>query len=203
MGTHLTKYSAKDWCTDVGLRRIVAWARLGKTLDEIAEAMGITRSTLAKWRRQYNQIDVALNSGWDDITTQVETALVKRALGYEYTETYEEVQDGPLGQTVKTGTRTKAVVPDVTSQIFFLKNRAPDRWSDRKRLDIDVDVAVTEQRAQVMLEVVDMALQALNLSPDQRARLPELMAAAARAKGLVDGRSHPEALQILEAEAID
>ncbi len=52
------------------------------------------------------------------IAGQVEKALLKRALGYEYDEVIYE--GGQETKRVK-----KHVVPDTTAQIFWLKNRKP------------------------------------------------------------------------------
>ena len=64
---------------------------------------------------------------------RVESALYKRAIGYEYTETSKEV--GPDGVKIKT--TTKQVAPDVTAQIYWLKNRRPDRWKDKQDISIE------------------------------------------------------------------
>jgi len=58
----------------------------------------------------------------------VENALLKRALGYEYEEVKEKFEDGVI--TERTVTK-KEVVPDTTAQIFWLKNRKPDKWRDK------------------------------------------------------------------------
>ena len=56
---------------------------------------------------------------------QVENALLKRALGYQYDEiTYED------GEKIKRV--TKQVAPDTTAQIFWLKNRRPSKWKDKQ-----------------------------------------------------------------------
>ena len=64
---------------------------------------------------------------------RVESALYKRAIGYEYTETSKEVGlDG-----VKIKTTVKQVAPDVTAQIYWLNNRRPDRWRNKQDISIE------------------------------------------------------------------
>ena len=64
------------------------------------------------------------------VDRQVENALLKRALGYEYTEvTKEYVPD--VGKMTVTKEVTKQVIPDTTAQIFWLKNRKPGDWRDK------------------------------------------------------------------------
>jgi len=67
----------------------------------------------------------------ENLDSRVENALLKRALGYEYTETrYEETDKGEKRVEV-----TKHVPPDPRAAIFWLKNRRPDKWSDRQVLE--------------------------------------------------------------------
>lgn len=59
----------------------------------------------------------------------VEAALHKRAVGYQTTETRTTLKgDAGTEDVVKT---RKFVPPDVTAMVYFLKNRAPERWRDR------------------------------------------------------------------------
>ena len=73
-------------------------------------------------------------SGSATMEDQVELALLTKALGYDYQETKEEWSE-------KTGSRTTTadphVGPDVRAQIFWLKNRCPQRWKDRPEPEAD------------------------------------------------------------------
>lgn len=81
-----------EWLTNEGLLKIEGWARDGLTNEQIAQNIGITQSTLYDWQKKYSEISEALKRGKDIIDRQVENALLKRALGYEYTErTYIQV----------------------------------------------------------------------------------------------------------------
>ncbi|WP_411739859.1 hypothetical protein [Peribacillus sp. S4] len=53
--------------------------------------------------------------------------MLKRALGYQYTEVTEEESED--------GFKRKVVVPDTTAQIFGLKNRKPAEWRDKQELN--------------------------------------------------------------------
>ena len=67
----------------------------------------------------------ALKKGKDWADVQVENALFKRATGHDYEEMTWE--DGKLTKVVK-----KHIAGDVTAQIFWLKNRRPDLWRDKR-----------------------------------------------------------------------
>lgn len=118
----------EEWLTKEGLLKIEGWARDGLTDEQIAKNMGISRSTLNEWKNKYSDILDTLKKGKEVVDLQVENALLKRALGYKYDEvTYE------FGEEVKRV--RKEVVPDTTAQIFWLKNRRPDKWRDKQDIE--------------------------------------------------------------------
>lgn len=109
-----------------------AWARDGLTNDQIAHNMGVTAKTLYEWKNKYSELSNALKKGKEVVDIQVENALFKRALGYAYEETRVEKEYGEVAKEVTT---TKTVLPDVTAQIFWLKNRRPDKWRDKQDIE--------------------------------------------------------------------
>ncbi len=58
---------------------------------------------------------------------QVEQALLQRALGVTVTETRRETSE----KGEKTVTTEKQLPPDISAQMFWLKNRDPDRWREK------------------------------------------------------------------------
>ena len=141
----MAKGKYEQWLTEEGLLQLEAWARNGLTDEQIAANMGITRSTLNEWKKKYSDISDTLKRGKDIVDIQVENALLKRALGYTYIETTQErVDDYDPHTGLKTGshmevtkTVTKEVQPDTTAQIFWLKNRKPDTWRDKRDVGIE------------------------------------------------------------------
>lgn len=115
-----------------------AWACDGLTDDQIAGNIGISRSTLAEWKKKYSDISDALKKGKKIVDTEVENALLKRALGYDYTETSKKYKNGKL---VEEKVITKHVAGDVTAQIFWLKNRKPGEWRDKIQYDNEAEVS--------------------------------------------------------------
>lgn len=117
-----------EWITPEGLLKIEGWARDGLTDEQIAKNIGIHTGTLYDWKNRFPEFSEALKRGKEVVDRQVENALLKRALGYEYEEVKEKFEGGEL--TERTVTR-KEVVADTTAQIFWLKNRKPDKWRDK------------------------------------------------------------------------
>ena len=107
---------------------------------QIAANMGIAERTITEWIARFPAIDAALKKGKEPVDTQVENALLKRALGYDYEETITEVEELSGGRTKKHVRKiTKHVAPDVTAQIFWLKNRKPKQWRDRVEQAVSID----------------------------------------------------------------
>lgn len=133
----VAKGKYEKWLTKDGLVLIEGWARDGLTDEQIAHNMGITASTLYAWKNKYLEFSESLKKGKEVVDIEVENALLKKALGFEYKEVKVEKseKDG-----VKATTTTKRVIPDTTAQIFWLKNRRPDKWRDRQNISVDGNV---------------------------------------------------------------
>ena len=113
-----------EWLENDKLILLEGWARSGLTDEQIAKNIGINRTTLYDWKKKEVNIADALKKGKEVIDFEVENALLKRALGYEYEE--ETYENGILTKKVK-----KQVPPDTTAQIFWLKNRQVKKWRDK------------------------------------------------------------------------
>lgn len=94
----------KDWLTDDGLTLLRGWAREGLTNKELSLKMGVSRQTLQRWCREEPVLARALRDGKESADFKVENALYKTAM------------EG-----------------NVAAQIFWLKNRRPDRWREQPR----------------------------------------------------------------------
>lgn len=133
----MAKGKYADWLTPEGLLKVEGWARDGLTDEQIAKNMGITAKTLYVWKNKYGEICKSLKMGKEVVDRQVENALLKRALGYSYNEiTYEG--------GIETKRVVKEVVPDTTAQIFWLKNRKPEDWRDKREITTDDNDQVME-----------------------------------------------------------
>lgn len=112
--------------------QIEGWARDGLTDAQIAAKMGISASTLYDYKAKFAEFSEALKRGKAPVDIGVENALLKRALGYEYEETTTEIIEQPDGTKRKHIKKTvKQVIPDTLAQIYWLKNRRPDKWRDK------------------------------------------------------------------------
>lgn len=132
------------WISIEGLIKIEGWARDGYTDEEIAKSIGIHRDTLYVWKNKYPAIADTLKKGKDVVDRKVENSLLKRALGYRYEEVTKEIsidEDTGESKLIITKVVTKEVAPDVTAQIFWLKNRKPEQWkNDPHKTELDREI---------------------------------------------------------------
>jgi len=124
------------WETHVKDKLILveAWARNGLTDEQIAKNLGISKDTFYKYKKEYTDFSDSLKRGKEVVDIEVENALLKRALGYKYDEVTKE-RDKDTGELVVTKVVTKEVVGDTTAQIYWLKNRKPEDWRDKKEIE--------------------------------------------------------------------
>lgn len=145
----------QEWITDDGLLKIEGWARDGLTDKQIAHNVGVTEQTLNVWKKKYPSLSESLKRGKEVIDIQVENALLKRALGYEYEEVKQIIEQDSSGKDKKKIEKTKKlIVPDVTAQIFWLKNRKPEQWRDRQNIDHTGTLEVKSDEAERYEELI-------------------------------------------------
>ena len=87
-----------QWLEPDNLLRLQAWTRDGATDAEIAAHIGISRDTLYSWKKKYPDFSDALKRGKEVVDIEVENALLKRAMGYEYNEVTKEMTYAPDGE---------------------------------------------------------------------------------------------------------
>lgn len=94
--------------------------------SEIADFFNIQESTLNLWKKAHPSFMESLKSGKRYSDDKVVNALYNRALGYEVDEVKNELGDSGK----KITTTTKHIAGDTTAQIFWLRNRRRDEWTN-------------------------------------------------------------------------
>ena len=141
-----------EWLEPDNLLRLEAWARDGLTKADIAHNIGCSESTLREWCNNHPAISAALKKGREVADIVIENALYKSAQTQVIT-----VRKPIKVKTVKQDGRKKieeerieyaeeqVVVPaNVTAQIFWLKNRRPDKWRDKPEPERDPNEGVPQ-----------------------------------------------------------
>lgn len=135
----------EEWLTEEGLTKIEGWARDGLTDKQIAKNCGVSERTFTKWKSKYTAIKSALKKGKEVVDYEVESALYRRAIGFEYKETKRRIEVTPEGEERQVIEEyTKQALPDPTAIVFWLKNRKPDRWRQmspefRRKVEAETD----------------------------------------------------------------
>ena len=118
--------------------------RYGADNTLLCTSFGISEVTLYQWIARYPEFAKAIKEGKDNYDSKhVESALLKRALGYSYTEVKTEDITLTAGRGeskislpgTKTTKTIKQLAPDPTAMIFYLKNRQPERWRDVHKVE--------------------------------------------------------------------
>lgn len=112
------------------------YAKQGLTDDQIAGKLGIGKVTYYSYQNKYPNFLNSIKRGKIPVNLEVENALLKRALGYEYDEITRTIVDK---EVVSIKIIKKHVIPDVAAEFIWLKNRVPERWKDRQDIDITID----------------------------------------------------------------
>lgn len=126
-------------------------ARLGATDAEIADFYAIDVRTLYRWKNTHTEFCQALKAGKDEADDRVERALFHRAVGYEQEEVKIFMPAG--AEEPVYAPYTAKIAPDTTAAIFWLKNRRPDEWRERKAIEhTSPDGSMTPQPGTIIIE---------------------------------------------------
>jgi transposase-like protein len=113
----MAKGKYEYWKSHDGLLLIEGWARDGLTDEQIAHNMGIATGTLYEWKKKYHEIAESLKKSKEVADRAVENALYKKALS-----------------------------GDTTAIIFWLKNRRPNDWRDKRETQLSGNVQTVPDR---------------------------------------------------------
>ena len=119
----------EDWLTEEGLLKIEGWAKDGLNDEQIAHNIGIGVRTFYEWLSKYKQLKQVLKQSKEVVDREVENALLKSAIGY-YLDEERIDSEGNVYQV------RRFVPPNTTAQIFWLKNRKPNEWRDKKQTEL-------------------------------------------------------------------
>lgn len=111
---------------------------LGAIDTELAAFFGVSKTTLNAWKKQHPEFLASLKKGKVIADAEVALSLYKSATGGHFITEDKLVSDGEGGQKVVT--LRKQLEPSVTAQIFWLKNRQPDKWKDKQEVNNNIKI---------------------------------------------------------------
>ena len=138
-----------EWLTHDGLLRIEGWARDGLSLAQIAHNVGVADSTFRRWKEENEALSAAIKRGNAPVDLEVENAMLKSALGHKETvrkaikvkTEKQKVGEGKIVEEhIEYVDEEVYIPPQVVAQIFWLKNRRPDKWKDKVEQTVITEV---------------------------------------------------------------
>lgn len=142
-------------------------ARKGFKDEEIAKSLGIALGTYYDFKNKFPEFSEAIKRGKKPVDIEVENALLKRALGYDFEEKTTEIEIGADGQAKPARIKTikKHYAGDVAAQFIWLKNRMPKEWRDKREFEVQ-EMKLPEIKIEVstpeMSETMKKALELIN-----------------------------------------
>jgi hypothetical protein len=139
-------------------------ALLGATDADMARAFDVSDATIDNWKAQHSEFLGSIKRGKDEADANVAKSLYRRALGYSHpaVKIVTVARGNNMGSDVEQVPYVERYPPDTTAGIFWLKNRRPDKWRDKR--DVEHTGTVThelsnEEREERVLEIVMAAKQ--------------------------------------------
>ncbi len=126
-------------------KQALIFGEKGFTDKEIADFLGVTEQTVNNWKKSYPNFFESLKKGKAVADEKVERSLYNRATGYSHPDVHISNYQGNITITPI----IKHYPPDVTAQIFWLKNRKPNEWRDKHEQVHDVSDKLADLLAKI------------------------------------------------------
>ena len=124
-----------DWAWSLALK--------GATDQELAEAFGVSKRTILRWKNEHPSFAEAYQRGKDVADAKVKKALYQRAIGYEVIEKESTVDVDPKtgeSKPVRVKTITKQIAPDTMAIMYCLNNRSKGEFAQRQEVTLGGEV---------------------------------------------------------------
>jgi len=108
---------------------------IGATDAQLANFFEVNPDTIYEWKKVHKEFSESLKEGKSVADGEVAKSLYHRAKGYSHKNVHVSNYQGEITLTEL----TKHYPPDTTACIFWLKNRQPNLWRDKRELAIDDD----------------------------------------------------------------
>lgn len=126
--------------TDIAprLSEIREWIEQGDSIRDICHKLSISQDTWYRYQREHETLSELVNLGRSVTQSLVEKSLLKLCTGYDFEELKTIIEEDRGGKKRTKLEKTKRHQPPSAQAIsFFLRNRCPEEWSDKKELLLD------------------------------------------------------------------
>jgi hypothetical protein len=124
----------------VDLKDVEKLALKGWSDEEMSDFFGVNIATWTRWKQKHEEFRTALKNWKIEADSRVERSLYERARGYSHPEEKIFCQNGEIvrAETVK------HYPPDTTACIFWLKNRQPTEWRDKREIEGQMTLSLAD-----------------------------------------------------------
>lgn len=117
------------------------------TVTQVCAHLGISSSLFYNWTKKYPDFLSAVTRARSEADDMVESALFRRALGYDYVETTDTQKVDHNGASSTSTVAPKHLPSETGAAKMWLANRRREVWSDKVQVEIVGDhVALLERR---------------------------------------------------------
>lgn len=118
----------------------------GATIEEVASALGIAKSTLNKYKAEKKELSDAFARGREKVVFEIKAALLKKALGFEYEEEKKVGRKDKDGENVILVEKYKRYsAPSETAAAMLLRNY-DNEWRDNDKTSAEIKRQETDLR---------------------------------------------------------
>lgn len=155
----------QKWLTEDGLKLIRSWTRDGLTDQQIADKVGVSRSTLSKWKVDHAEIGEAMRETRELVNADVKNELIRNAVGYAYTEPqffklrkvmYKDGKKIAEWEELEERAVTKWHPGDVRAQTFLLTNKDRKNFQYKPEQEVEdagkIEIVLEDQKDRELCE---------------------------------------------------
>lgn len=115
--------------------------KLGAIDSDLAKMFNVSHMTITNWKHTSEEFFWSMKAGKDEANHEVEQSLFRSAKGFYIEDEEAKVIDIGGGKQEAIPVKVRRYIPpNVTAQIFFLKNRMPEKYRDRHEVSSKVEI---------------------------------------------------------------
>ncbi len=169
MGRRGVPNKTNKWETHIQprLSEISQWLVDGEQVLDICKKLEIHHDTWYRYLKENEVFSELVDMSRTAVNNKVERSLLRLCMGFEYEEIKTIVEEDKSGKKRTRVEKTKKYQPPSSNALsFWLRNRAPDQWNDKRELILDTKDN-EEARKKLFLEMIEAEIIEVECEEDQ------------------------------------